>query len=1057
MGKRSRNGRSGGRGGGRGSKKSRAYGAVDDWRTDRFADWVYENENFDAYYKSQNIMADTEWDAFKKALATPLPTTFRINSSCPFADRIREHIEQDFKFDGLVVDDKPVDPISSLPWYPDNRGFTWSVERRRVRKLPILKEFQSWLIELSNSGSITRQEAVSMIPPLVLGVEPHHKVLDMCAAPGSKTSQLLESLHSQDFATGKTPTGVVVANDVDIKRAYMLVHQSKRMSSPALLVTCHEAQNIPFLGKDGLESEGVFDRILCDAPCSGDGTLRKNPLIWKTWSAKNGIALHPLQLQIVKRGAALLKIGGKICYSTCSFNPIENEAVVAELLRWGKGSLELVDVSNTLSRLKRRSGISTWKVMNSRLKEYSTYESYVEENIKEKSKDKIRFTMFPPTENEALEFHLERCMRCLPQDENTGGFFICLLKKVAATPNDKEELRLDVGENALTDPKKLAEVELNDVATLPTEVTASDIKPHNEVREVALINEVNTHKSRRYDRMKKNGEVYVSFRAEYEAHVRDYYDITTTFSAEQLITRSEDAKSVTFVTESITMALLEEMKRKKMQVVYAGLKMFERNETTEGGKVYRVCQAGLPHILPFMNKCKAMVGTRDFQMMLERLGDLLDFDEFEPDTREYLENAPIGSVVCMLDRPGQSTIESRVMNLVVWRGRNSVNVMASKADVAILLGTMKELKIYNLTIHEAIIEAKKVKDAERAARDVDKAVATKETRNDVVKMNEADAVPTQHPIHFSPCVAWYPNAFHLPRTMERLSTSSVKMRKSPDQLVTPTFTCEVCKISVRSAQKLIDHVNFSPLHQASLGLNKGSKAGIKSAGCVRRLLYDGSNLFWRANETLDVCIYEDLAVNRITIRAFQQKPPQNMETDDVSSLNSIPPLEIDLRRLRQVLGIDAAPKNSGYHSKSFGLTASTMLGSTLTNQSICDASQNHSSELITEYLLARLQARRDSLDRVHLYFIRNNDDELDPNDLLLKSAETPKALPSDLTIRRRHTIDDVKEAQKEVSVATVRLKHARMKAEELSNLAHTTLDNYSRHFGSATTAQQMYK
>jgi len=556
-----------------------------------------------------------------------------------------------------------------MPWYPDNRGFTWSVERRRVRKLPILKEFQSWLVELSNSGSITRQEAVSMIPPLVLGVEPHHKVLDMCAAPGSKTSQLLESLHSKEFATGKTPSGVVVANDVDLKRAYMLVHQSKRISSPALLVTCHEAQNIPFLGKDGTESEGVFDRILCDAPCSGDGTLRKNPLIWKNWSAKNGIALHALQLQIAKRGAALLKVGGNMCYSTCTFNPLENEAVVADLLRWSKGSLELVDVSNTLPVLKRRPGISSWKVLDSKLTEYTSYEDYVEKDAQDKIKDKIRATMFPPTAEEAANLHLERCMRCLPQDENTGGFFICLLKKVAPTPEAKEAAASDKAKESATKSHERVKTEVKQEAApssdaAPTDVkveTATDVKveeeAHTPASDEAATKEAKPRRNRRDDRRNQKGEVYVAFGADNWANVREYYDISSSFSEAQLITRSEDAKSVTFVTESITMALLEEMKRKKLKVVYAGLKMFERNETAEGGKVYRVCQAGLPHILPFMSKRKAKVSAKDFQMMLERLGDLLDFDEFEPATKQYFEDAPIGSVVCMLDRPGQTTVE----------------------------------------------------------------------------------------------------------------------------------------------------------------------------------------------------------------------------------------------------------------------------------------------------------------------------------------------------------------------------------------------------------------
>jgi 16S rRNA C967 or C1407 C5-methylase (RsmB/RsmF family) len=75
--------------------------------------------------------------------------------------------------------------------------------------------------------------------------------------------------------------------------------------------------------------EGVYDRIICDVPCSGDGTLRKNPNIWAEWTPEFAMGLHSLQLRIAQRGAALLKVGGYMVYSTCSFNPIENEAVVA--------------------------------------------------------------------------------------------------------------------------------------------------------------------------------------------------------------------------------------------------------------------------------------------------------------------------------------------------------------------------------------------------------------------------------------------------------------------------------------------------------------------------------------------------------------------------------------------------------------------------------------------------------------------------------------------------------------------------------------------------------
>lgn len=193
------------------------------------------------------------------------------------------------------------------------------------------------------------------------------------------------------------------------------------------MVTCHEAQKIPFLGESEVDkAQGFFDRVLCDAPCSGDGTLRKNPIIWKHWDAKNGMALHPVQLQVSKRGASLLKVGGYMCYSTCTFNPLENEAIVADMLRWSQGSLELVDVADRLPLLKRRPGISTWKVLDSNLTEYKSMEEVeaaLEQDDKEARKKqiwkmgKISATMFPPTTEEASRFNLDRCMRCVPQDE----------------------------------------------------------------------------------------------------------------------------------------------------------------------------------------------------------------------------------------------------------------------------------------------------------------------------------------------------------------------------------------------------------------------------------------------------------------------------------------------------------------------------------------------------------------------------------------------------------------------------------------------------------------
>ncbi|KPJ19129.1 tRNA (cytosine(34)-C(5))-methyltransferase [Papilio machaon] len=116
----------------------------------------------------------------------------------------------------------------------------------------------------------------------------------MCAAPGSKTAQLIEFLHADE---DKVPSGFVMANDVDNSRCYMLVHQAKRLNSPCILITNHDSALMPALvttdNKDPTKTKPLkFDRILCDVPCSGDATLRKNPDIWLKWSTGNGNNLH---------------------------------------------------------------------------------------------------------------------------------------------------------------------------------------------------------------------------------------------------------------------------------------------------------------------------------------------------------------------------------------------------------------------------------------------------------------------------------------------------------------------------------------------------------------------------------------------------------------------------------------------------------------------------------------------------------------------------------------------------------------------------------------------
>ncbi|KDN43663.1 S-adenosyl-L-methionine-dependent methyltransferase [Tilletiaria anomala UBC 951] len=366
-----------------------------DTRVDRKQQWWLEEENLhnarlEKYYQEQRIIPDgEEFQQFLEACKKPLPTSFRITAGRAFTSQIlrstEEHIPHlsNIEFEG----ERP-SPPRELPWYPRRLGWQFDVKKSILRKQPEFKSLQGWLVHETESGTINRQEAVSMIPPLFLNVQHDHLVLDMCAAPGSKTGQLLEAVHAPLLAPDGTtpdpatqyqavPLGLVIANDSDAQRVSMLKHQVTRLPSPNLMVTNCDARfypniTVPYMGADGeIQYKDVrYDRILADVPCSGDGTMRKNQLIWKDWTMANGLGLHKMQLQILIRAMTLLAPGGRLVYSTCSLNPIENEAVVAGALREAEAAgwdMELIDTMESpefepFRQLKRRPGLHQWKV-----------------------------------------------------------------------------------------------------------------------------------------------------------------------------------------------------------------------------------------------------------------------------------------------------------------------------------------------------------------------------------------------------------------------------------------------------------------------------------------------------------------------------------------------------------------------------------------------------------------------------------------------------------------------------------------------------------------------
>ena len=344
-----------------------------------------------------------------------------------------------------------------------------------IRKFPPFASFQKFLVSETSVGNISRQEVVSMIPPLLMNVKPDMTVLDLCAAPGSKAAQLMEMLHggeearvrrvlrqlanqegremspdgieieaeNDDIATedvladdGRS-TGLLIANDKDYRRAHMLVHQMKRLNSPNLIVMNHDATLFPSIKLPGKKNAYLkFDRILADVPCSGDGTTRKNLNVWRDWLPGNGLGLHPMQVRILVRALQMLKVGGRVVYSTCSMNPVEDEAVVASAIDrcGGLKKVALVDCSHELPELKRYPGLTKWQVMDKGGHIWSSWDDVQEARLKENAERLERLTddMFPPNQtDEASAIPLHHCMRVYPHLQDTGGFFITVLEKLS--------------------------------------------------------------------------------------------------------------------------------------------------------------------------------------------------------------------------------------------------------------------------------------------------------------------------------------------------------------------------------------------------------------------------------------------------------------------------------------------------------------------------------------------------------------------------------------------------------------------------------------------------
>ena len=188
------------------------------------------------------------------------------------------------------------------------------------------------------------QEVTSMMPLLALNPGSDDRVLDLCAAPGSKTTQAAAMMENQ---------GNIIANDLSMGRIRILASNLERCGVTNTIITRHNG--IELCGK--LKKLGIkFDKILVDAPCSGEGNLRCSPRTLLEWSEGLLKSLGRKQKKLLNAVVDLLAVDGEIVYSTCTYAPEENEMVVQHLI--DEHNFEVVPIDLPLVT---RKGLKSWK------------------------------------------------------------------------------------------------------------------------------------------------------------------------------------------------------------------------------------------------------------------------------------------------------------------------------------------------------------------------------------------------------------------------------------------------------------------------------------------------------------------------------------------------------------------------------------------------------------------------------------------------------------------------------------------------------------------------
>ena len=238
----------------------------------------------EAFLQRMEAQLGSEYPAFLESLERPRAVALRFNP---------------------LKGERPVLPFAGapVPWEPE--GFYYDPETR-----PGLHVYHE-------AGVYYLQEASAMAPVALLDPKPGERVCDLCAAPGGKTTQIAGRMLGQGF---------LVCNEINPKRAKILSRNIERMGVANALVTNEHPETL------ASRFPGFFDRVLVDAPCSGEGMFRKEEAAVTDWSQETVQMCARRQREILDSAARLVRPGGRLVYSTCTFAPEEDEETVAAFL-----------------------------------------------------------------------------------------------------------------------------------------------------------------------------------------------------------------------------------------------------------------------------------------------------------------------------------------------------------------------------------------------------------------------------------------------------------------------------------------------------------------------------------------------------------------------------------------------------------------------------------------------------------------------------------------------------------------------------------------------------